>query len=150
MKRTSNPFERLLVDLVHSGVRFITVGGLACAFAGHVRATDDVDILISPERENIEKLIAFLSTYGEGYGAELSMADFGDEEGAVRVIEEFPIDIFVVMGGHHYDDLERYTEQFDLGEVMLPTLNAKGLLKLKEGSVREKDKLDVLALRALI
>ncbi len=150
MKKTSNPFEKLLVDLVNSDIQFITVGGLACAFAGHVRTTDDVDILLSPEPENIKKLITFLSTYEEGHGAELSISDFSDDEGAIRVVEKFPIDIFVVMSGNHYNDLEEYIEQFDLSETLLPTLSAEGLIKLKEGSFREKDKMDVLALSALL
>jgi hypothetical protein len=40
-----NPYERLLVDLAEAGVQFVTVGGIACAFNGYVRATEDVDIL---------------------------------------------------------------------------------------------------------
>jgi len=44
-----NPFEKLLVALAEAEVRFVTVGGMACAFNGYVRATQDVDILISNE-----------------------------------------------------------------------------------------------------
>lgn len=42
MKKTSNPFEELLVGLVDAGVTFVTVGGIACAFNGYVRTTEDV------------------------------------------------------------------------------------------------------------
>ena len=50
-------FEKLLVDLARSKVRYVTVGGLACALNGYVRATFDVDILIEPSSENIEMLL---------------------------------------------------------------------------------------------
>jgi len=39
----TNGFERLLVDLIRESVHFIVVGGLAVAYCGYVRATDDLD-----------------------------------------------------------------------------------------------------------
>ena len=41
-------FEKLLVLLVKSDVRFITVGDIAVCLNGYVRLTEDVDILIDP------------------------------------------------------------------------------------------------------
>lgn len=114
MNPTSNPFEELLVGLTKAGVKFITVGGLACAFNNYVRVTEDVDILILRNKENIQALLKFLSRYGEGFGAELEESDFQDEEGAIRVIETFPIDIFTVMGGHHYEDLKKMSEKIKI------------------------------------
>ncbi len=149
MQKTLNPFEELLVGLSKVGIEFITVGGLACALNGYVRATEDVDILIKRTPDNIRKLLQFLAQYGEGYGAELAESDFSDEEGAVRVIEEFPIDIFVVMGGNHYEQLEGYIKKINIENVEVNYLSKEGLIELKKESVREKDKLDVLALSNL-
>lgn len=149
MSQTSNPFEELLVGLARAGVDFITVGGIACAFNGHVRATEDVDILIRRNPENVRKLLSFLSTYGEGFGRELEEKDFTDEEGAVRVIEEFPIDIFVVMGGCHYEDLLKSVRTVEIGRCAIPYLDRDGLIRLKKDSVREKDRLDVAHLTGL-
>ena len=42
----TSAFERLLADLSEAEVDYILVGGLAVAFCGHVRATEDVDILV--------------------------------------------------------------------------------------------------------
>lgn len=149
MKKTLNPFEELLVGLSKAGVEFITVGALACAFNGYLRATEDVDILIKRNPTNIQKLLSFLSHYGQGFGSELNEADFSDEEGAIRVIEEFPIDIFVVMGGNHYEQLECYVEKIFMNGFEVAYLSKEGLIELKKESVREKDKLDVLALKKL-
>lgn len=149
MNKTSNPFEELLVGLVKSGIDFITVGGIACALNGYVRATEDVDILVKRDPANIGKLLRFLSGYGEGFGMELSEKDFTDEEGAVRVIEEFPIDIFVVMGGNHYEDLQKFVRTVEIEGSAIPYLDRDGLIELKKGSVREKDRLDVFHLAGL-
>ena len=149
MNQTLNPFEKLLVDLVNEGVQFITVGGIACAFNGYVRATEDVDLLVKRDPENIRSLLKYLANYGQGFGKQLTEADFADEEGAVRLIEEFPIDLFVVMGGNHYEDLVKYTKTIELADVRIPYLNSDGLILLKKNSLREKDKMDVLHLSQL-
>lgn len=149
MKKTSNPFEELLVGLVDAGVTFVTVGGIACAFNGYVRATEDVDVLVKRNPENIRKLLQFLSSYGEGYGAELQDTDFSEEEGAVRVIEEFPIDIFVLMSGRRFEDFESQIKTIELEGRPIPYLSREALIALKADSLREKDKMDVVQLKAL-
>lgn len=149
MSQTLNPFENLLVSLVDANVEFITVGGLACALNGYVRATEDVDILIRYSSENIQRLLQFLSQYGYGYGAELVEADFSDEEGAIRVIEEFPIDIFVVMAGNHFEDFQSHVLTESIQGRNIPYLDKAGLILLKQNSYREKDKMDVVQLKGI-
>lgn len=45
----------LLVALVEANVRFVVIGGHAVAAHGYERATRDVDIVFSTERENCER-----------------------------------------------------------------------------------------------
>lgn len=144
-----NPFEELLVGLVKAKVEFITVGGMACAMNGYLRSTEDVDILIKKDPENVKRLLHFLTGYGEGFGKELSETDFADEEGAIRVIESFPIDIFVVMAGQHFEDFQKQTKTVSVDDTPIPYLDHHGLIKLKTGSVREKDKIDVYHLNQI-
>lgn len=150
MNPESTPFEKLLVRLVLAEVAFITVGGVACSLSGFVRTTEDVDILIAGEKDNIKRLLEALAGFGQGAARELTAADFTDEEGAIRVVEEFPLDLFIRMGGHHYDDLLPYVRHITLEGVQIPFLGPEGLILLKKDSVREKDRIDVLALRRLI
>jgi hypothetical protein len=44
-------FEKLLVVLAEAGIRFVVVGGIAVTLQGHVRFTEDIDILIDDCRE---------------------------------------------------------------------------------------------------
>lgn len=145
-----NPYERLLASLVDADVRFVTVGGIACALNGHVRATEDVDILVQLEDENIRRLLTCLLSFGEGHARELTVVDFPDEEGAVRVVEDFPLDIFVRMGGRTFADFESQVQLWDSGSFHIPYLGREALISLKENSLRERDRMDVLALRSLL
>lgn len=144
-----NAFEKLLVGLVDARVEFITVGGIAVALNGFVRATEDVDILVRRTPRNIERLLNALGEFGEGHARELSPADFTDEEGAIRVIEDFPLDIFTRMGGRRYEDLLPYVRLHLVDQHTIPYLDAAGLTLLKGESLRPKDKQDVIALREL-
>jgi len=141
-------FERLLADLVLAEVRFLVVGGLACLFNGLARATDDIALLIDAEPANVQRLLAVLAHVGEGHATELSPADFTDEEGAIRLIEDFPIDMFVRMRGLHYSDLLPHRRVL-AGEVPIPYLDAEGLILLKSGSLRQRDQIDVECLRRI-
>ena len=72
----TSAFERLLADLSEAEVDYILVGGLAVAFCGHVRATEDVDILVQVDDENLAQLLEVLADLGEGSATELQVDDF--------------------------------------------------------------------------
>ncbi len=147
-------FEKLLALLVKSDIRFTIVGGIAVCLNGYVRLTEDVDILIDYSPENILKLINTLSQYGEGFAAELTLEDFADEEGAIRiieVIENCQIDIFVRMQGLYLDDFSDDIRHFKIAEsLMVPYLGPQSLINLKSTSLREKDRVDVSVLRGIL
>src|SRR5207237_4979476 len=135
------PYEKLLENLSRAEVKFIVVGGVAVALNGFVRTTDDVDILVERSPANIQRLLQTLVSFGEGHARELSLADFDATEGAVRVIEEFPLDIFTVMRGHSFADLATYLRQTKINGATIDFLNAQGLIRLKADSKREKDQI---------
>src|SRR5437773_11716049 len=97
-------FEKLLVELVSAGVDFAVVGGVAVSLNGFVRATDDVDIIVQDSPENVRKLLDCLSGWGEGWARELTVEDFVPQEGSIRVIEDFDLDIFTRMAGRSLED----------------------------------------------
>ena len=126
-------------DLANAQVPYLTIGGVACALCGFVRTTEDIDIIVARDSASVEKLLSVLRSFGEGQARELSPADFSDEEGSIRVIEEFPVDIFVRMRGHSYEDLLPYRAWHTAATARIPYLNAEGLILLKKDSYREKD-----------
>ena len=141
------PYEKLLESLARAEVKFIIVGGVAVALNGFVRTTDDVDILIERSPQNIQRLLATLASFGEGHARELSLTDFDEAEGAVRVIEDFPLDIFTVMRGQSYADFAGELRQTNINGAEIDFLRAEALIRLKTPSEREKDQIDIVALR---
>ena len=143
------PYEKLLAKLVRAEVKFIIVGGVAVALNGFVRTTEDIDILIEASAENVTRLLDELRNFGEGHARELSPADFSDSEGAIRIIEEFPLGVFTMMRGKRYADLVGSTKTTRIDDVEVRYLNSEALIALKSDSQRDQDRIDVSALRAV-
>ena len=148
-KETTSPFERLLADLVRGRVDYAVVGGVAVSLNGFIRATDDLDILVHEAPGNIRRLLDCLAGWGEGWARELTVEDFAPQEGSIRVIEDFALDIFVRMRGHSLDEFRSRLQHLETSGVRIPYLGANDLILLKQDSWRDKDKLDVSALRKL-
>jgi hypothetical protein len=145
-------FEKLLVILAEARVDFVIVGGVAVTLHGYVRLTEDVDILVESSLPNLLRLLGSLANYGEGYARQLTPEDFTDEEGAIRIVEVSElsqIDIFTRMSGLRYPDLRADASILTLHGHAIPYASKAALIRLKSGSVREKDQFDVAALKQL-
>jgi len=145
-----SPFERLLAGLARGGVDFAVVGGVAISLNGFVRATDDVDILVQEAPENIRRLLDRLIGWGEGWARELKVEDFVPQEGSIRVMEEFHLDIFTRMRGHSLEEFRPRLRHLETSGARIPYLAPEDLILLKQDSWREKDKLDVAAMRKIL
>lgn len=143
-------FEKLLAGLAQHGVDFAVVGGLAIVLNGYPRLTVDADILVQPSPENLEKLLDYLKTWGEGWARELKIEDFEVAQGSIRVSEDFDLDIFVRMRGKTLDDFRPNLRYFASEDVSIAYLSPADLIYLKEGSWREKDQLDVSAMKEIL
>ncbi len=146
------PFEKAFAHLQNHDVQFIVCGGLAVAFCGFVRVTEDIDILVSTEPSNVERLLTALSTFGEGLGGTLSPADFTLEPGCFEINEtECRIDIFTLMDGKTFEELLPDAQSFQAKNLNHPLmhLNRDQLISAKSTTYRDKDRIDVDALRQL-
>ncbi len=149
-RETISRFEKLLVTLANGDVDFCVVGGLAVILNGYVRLTEDVDILVSESPVNIGRLLDVLRGWGEGWARELMVEEFVGQEGSIRVQEEFDLDIFTRMRGKSLTDFRPRLRIFETGGVRIAYLSPSDLIFLKEGSFRDKDKLDTLAMREIL
>lgn len=50
----------LLEALDEAGIRFVVIGGVAVGAHGYLRATEDLDVVPDPDRENLDRLIELL------------------------------------------------------------------------------------------
>jgi hypothetical protein len=136
---------RIVAGLLNAAnVRYALIGGYAIAAHGYNRFSEDLDLLVDPSSENTGRWIAALSNLPDGACRELAGQDelFQQEgEYAVRINDEFTIDVMPSACGHRFAELERFIEERSLDGVRLPVLGLEGLLLTKEG-MREKDRAD--------
>jgi len=52
--------QAILQELVEGEVDFLLIGGVAVGYHGHIRATKDVDVVPSPDPENLRRLAGVL------------------------------------------------------------------------------------------
>ena len=143
-------FESLLVKLARARVDFLIAGGVAVCLNGFVRTTQDLDLLVDASPANLQRLLGCLAAFGEGFASELTISDFPLEEGAVRVIEDFTLDLFTVMRSRTFADFASTAHRIEIESVSIRFLSPQALIELKSASDREKDQLDVATLRRII
>ena len=117
-----------------AGVRYALIGGYAIAAHGYNRFSEDLALLVEPSPENTGKWIAALSNLPDGACRELIGQDaLIEQEGeyAVRINDEFTIDIMPAACGHRFAELEPFIEERSLDGVRLPVLGLAGLLLTK-------------------
>lgn len=145
-------YEKLLARLAKAEVRFLVVGGIAVTLHGYARFTEDIDLLLDADKDNITRLLSVLADYGEGFARELSPDDFDDGEGAIRIIEEVEMcqmDLFTRLSGVTYADVINEADRFSHEGHWIYYASKDALIRWKQDSVREKDRLDANALELL-
>ncbi len=135
---------RHVAELLESEhVEYALVGGYALALQGIVRLTEDVDILVEPTAENARRWVRALSKLPDGAAKELSGDETLHEEPyAIRVNDEFTVDVMNSASGLSWNDLLPYRKRIDHVNVV----SLEGLLRMKQHG-RLKDQADAEAIR---
>jgi hypothetical protein len=92
-------------------VEYALIGGYAIAAHGYNRFSEDLDILVNPSKENARRWISALAKLPDGATKELlGQEDLFEREGpyAVRVNDEFTVDVMPSACGHPWDELKPY------------------------------------------
>ena len=143
-------FLILLRALNQHQVDYVLVGGAAVNLHGIVRATEDIDLFIRPERENVERLKQALRTVWDDPDIDqITAEDLGGAYPTVRYGppgESFAVDILSRLGSAlDFDDLEVETIQMRGVEIRVATPTT--LYRMKRDTVRPIDRADAAALR---
>lgn len=137
-----DPLLRLLSRFGEEGVEYVLVGGQAVRLNGFLRATEDVDVLVRPTRENgerVKRALNFLSS-----ARDLDPAWFepqADEIENIRVADDVIVDLLFAANGETYESVQPFVRVLTVEGVPIRVLNIDGLLRTKT-QTREKDLLD--------
>jgi hypothetical protein len=142
---------RVIASLNQAGVDYIVVGGVALNLHGLVRATEDLDLFVRPDPENVERLRRALSAVWDDPEIEQITAE--DLCGDFPVIRYGPpegtlyLDILTRLGEvTQFSDL-RFQEK-EIEGVRVRVATPATLYRMKKDTVRPIDRADVLALRS--
>jgi hypothetical protein len=151
--RPSLDAERIFAVLDDHKVEYVVVGGIAVQVHGHVRMTNDIDLVPAPVPLNIERLAAALNTLkarvlnpgSEGIAIDARMLpratlwQFSTQYGDVDVLHDAP-------GVASFPDLRNRALVITLSERLIPIASRDDLIAMKRASARPVDLSDIAAL----
>ncbi len=142
--------KQVLAAFERNGVRYAVFGATALNLHGLARFTEDLDVFVAPDRENIDRLkSALFSVFAdpeiEGITADDLMGDYP----AVKYIPPtgaFYLDILTRLGeAFAYETLE--TERVAFDDLQVTVVTPRTLYRMKKDTVRLQDKADAQVLR---
>lgn len=155
VESTSNPIYRCLVDLLRAladeEVDYVLIGGLALNLQGIVRTTEDIDLFLRPDEENVERAKrALRRVWDDPAVEEITAADLLGEYPVVRYVppnDDVIVDLLTRIGtAVRFEDLEAETKTYEGVPVQVAT--PATLVRLKRDTVRPQDRVDADDLRA--
>jgi hypothetical protein len=129
------------------------IGGLAVQTHGHVRTTNDADLIPAPDPDNLQRLAEALRSLDARVlnpGEEDTEIDakmlprdtiwqFVTRDGGIDVMHEVP-------GGRSYDELRKEVLMVRLGGIEVPVVGLDDLIQMKLSRGRPVDLDDVASL----
>jgi nucleotidyltransferase AbiEii toxin of type IV toxin-antitoxin system len=106
----ANKVLAVLRALSSGGVKYKVVGGVALNLHGIARTTEDLDIFVAPDAENVARLRAALrSVFADPHIDEITAEDLAGEYPAIQYVPpdgSFSIDLLARLGtAFSYDDI---------------------------------------------
>jgi len=142
--------SRVLEALEREGVRYAIFGAAALNLHGLARFTEDLDLFVAPERDNIECLKrALRSVFDDPHVDEISAEDLLGDYPAVQYVPPdgaFHVDVLTRLGdAFRFEDLEVVRLRF--GERAVSVVSPRTLYRMKRNTVRLKDRADAELLK---
>lgn len=131
-----------------AGARYVVVGGMAVIQAGFTRTTEDIDLVVDTDADNIARIRAALLELPDGAVRDMADTDL-DQYQVVRVADEIVVDLMKSACGVTYGEARGLIEAVIIDGVTIPFASAELLWRMKQ-TLREKDRADRVFLSALL
>lgn len=141
-------YKEMLQILLGNEVKFLIVGAYAMGAHGYPRATGDFDIWVESSMENSAKIYKSLTEFGAPV-SNITEKTFA-EKGTIFQIGVAPrrIDITTHIDGVMFEDAYAAKELIEIESIRVPFISKENLIKNKQSTGRDKDKIDVKYLKS--
>lgn len=144
---TSPDFKELLSLLAKHRVRYLVVGGYAVMKYTEPRFTKDLDLWIATDAENANGIFAALKEFGAPL-KDMTPNDFRQEGYFYQMGNPpFRLDVMMSLPGVMFEAAWMNREQVEMEGLTVPFISKKDLIRTKETSGRDQDRIDVKKLR---
>ena len=136
--------------LERESVAYAVFGAVALGIHGLARATEDLDLFVAPDRDNVERLKdALRGVFHDPHIEEISADDLLGDYPAVQYVPPdgaFHLDILTRLGeAFRWSDLE--IERVPFEGLTVSVVSPRTLFRMKRDTVRMKDRADAEMLR---
>jgi hypothetical protein len=134
--------RKILAALEQEGVRYVVFGAVALAIHGLARSTEDLDLFIEPNADNIVRLRRALhSVFTDPSIDEITAEDLLGDYPVAQYnppIETFHIDLLTRLGElFSFESLQSERKLF--GDLEVSVVTPRMLYRMKKGTVRPHD-----------
>ncbi len=156
-------YQSILREFHERKLRYLIVGGVAVNLHGYPRFTNDIDILLALDHDNLALMAEIMECMGYQQRLPISIQELDDERRVLTLMKEkgliaysfihakepqFNIDVLVGAS----IEFEKFSSHKIIAEAWglpIPVVSINDLISMKQNSEREKDVQDVAALLEL-
>jgi predicted nucleotidyltransferase len=139
----NDDYKEILQLLIEAKVDFLLIGAYAVAAHGYPRSTGDIDIWINPTPENAKKTYDTIVKFGAPL-FDLQVEDLYKIGNVFQIgIAPRRIDILTGISGVIYSEAKEDFIELELYGMTLPFISLEKLIRNKEATGRDKDKIDL-------
>lgn len=137
----------LCAVLNNNKVQYIIAGGYACSLNGHVRLTEDIDVLVLDDDENLQNVINSIYEIFPDLNEKIKITDIRNNV-VLKVVHDFEVDFSIRAWTVDYEEAEKEKKEIIINNVTIPFMGINTLIKSKE-TYREIDKWDIQILNEI-
>jgi hypothetical protein len=153
-------YEEILREFQEEGVKYAIAGGIAFNLLGGLRSTSDLDILVEMSDDNLRKIVTILKKRGYKVKQPVDPMGIADESTRRDWIENKNMKAFnfykdddlkevdiLIDTPVSYEKAKEKMRKIKAGNITLSVVSVDDLIKMKEATGRNIDKLDVTELK---
>jgi len=124
------------------GVSYVLTGGFAVNYYGYIRTTQDIDFLVLPSKENADKVMKALKSFGFGKIG-IPKSFFEEAGNALHLgVEPNRIDLLTHLPGINNSQIFNNFQKVKIDNICINIISYSDLIQAKKKSKRLRDQAD--------